>query len=517
MRIKRYFGKTIKQAIRRVREEQGPDTVILSNRKVQGGFEIIAAIDFDEVVLSAESAPPQGYVSVRPPTTASPTSTHRRSTKKSAHRLSTTTSGTKPIWPLTQRVVTPVQNSDLSQMQDELKNVRRLLERQSAAPVKQSHAPAATPAVKPAPNPAQNRALIEMRGELKNLRRLLERQSAATAKQAHAARLAQEAEKRARARAAKPATDRSLSQMRSELKNLRHLVQQQISGLVWGDVARRSPLRGNVLQRLSQMELSPGLCRQIVSELTQASDPERAWRNALGVLAHKLPVTDDDILTQGGMVALVGPTGVGKTTTIAKLAARFVVHHGARYAALVTTDNYRIGAHEQLRAYAKLLDIPFYIAADGKELRAVLSSLVEKKLVLIDTSGLSPNDPRLPEQLAMLKSAIPGIKHYLTLSASARLSALEDVVRAYGSQKLSGCILTKADEVASLGSALSVVATHRLPVAYVSDGQRVPEDLYTARAHSLVSRSVSNMQRNRAARAKNPFAVSQPEEFAHAC
>ena len=141
--------------------------------------------------------------------------------------------------------------------------------------------------------------------------------------------------------------------------------------------------------------------------------------------------------------------------------------------------------------------------------------MVEKKLVLIDTSGLSPNDPRLPEQLAMLKSAIPGIKHYLTLSASARLSALEDVVRAYGSQKLSGCILTKADEVASLGSALSVVATHRLPVAYVSDGQRVPEDLYTARAHSLVSRSVSNMQRNRAARAKNPFAVSQPEEFAH--
>ncbi len=156
MRIKRYFGKTIKQAIRKVREEQGPDTVILSNRKVQGGFEIIAAIDFDEVVLSAESVPPQGYVSVRPPTTASPTSTHRRSTKKSAHRPSTTTSDTKPIWPLTQRVVAPVQNSDLSQMQDELKNVRRLLERQTMASTEQSRTPAPKPATKPTPSPAQN-------------------------------------------------------------------------------------------------------------------------------------------------------------------------------------------------------------------------------------------------------------------------------------------------------------------------------------------------------------------------
>ncbi len=356
-----------------------------------------------------------------------------------------------------------------------------------------------------------------MRSELKNVRLLLERQSAATAKQAHAVRLAQSAAQQARARADKPATDRSLAQMHGEPKNLRHLVQQQISGLVWGDVARRSPLRGDVLQRLSQMELSAGLCRQIVSELTHASDPERAWRNALGVLANKLPVTNDDILTQGGMVALVGPTGVGKTTTIAKLAARFVVRHGARQAALVTTDNYRIGGHEQLRTYAKLLDVPFYIAADGKELRSILNGLTERKLVLIDTSGLSHNDPRLPEQLAMLKSAAPGIKHYLTLSVSARLSALEDVVSAYGSQKLSGCIFTKADEVASLGSALSVVAAHRLPVAYVSDGQRVPEDLYTARAHSLVSRSVSNMQRNSAARAKNPFAVSRPGELARAC
>lgn len=513
MRIKRYFGKTIKQAIRKVREEQGPDAVVLSNRKVQGGFEIIAAIDFDEVVLSAESVPPQGYVSVRPPSTPSSASSYRRPTKKSTYRPSKATSNTKtrPIWPVTQRVVTPVRTGP-SQMRGQ-----RLSRSNSATSAKRPAAPAAAPTVRPAPSPVQSRALVEMRGELKNLRRLLEQQSAATAKQAHAARLAQEAAKQARARADKPATDRSLAQMRGELKNLRHLVQQQISGLVWGDVARRSPLRGSVLQRLSQMELSPGLCREIVSELTQASDPERAWRNALGVLAHKLPVTDDDILTQGGMVALVGPTGVGKTTTIAKLAARFVVHHGTRQVVLVTTDNYRIGAHEQLRAYAKLLDIPFYIAADGKELRAILGGLAEKKLVLIDTSGLSPNDPRLPEQLAMLKSAAPAIKHYLTLSASARLSALEGAVRAYSSQKLSGCILTKADEVASLGSALSVVATHRLPVAYVSDGQRVPEDLCTARAHSLVSRSVSKMLSNKADQVQLPFTATDREGIAHAC
>lgn len=381
MKIKRYFGKSIREAIQKVREEQGPDAVILSNRKVEGGVEIVAAIDFDEVLLDADASTARGQ---------------RR----------------EPFIPTPQtRAATP---------------------------------PRPRPAA-PIPQPAAG---------------------------------------------AEPA----LTEMRRELKNLRGLLERELTSLVWGDVARRNPMQANLLRLLLRLEISPGLCQQIVGELVEAQDARSAWRNALGLLAHKLPVTDDDILTQGGVVALLGPTGVGKTTTVAKLAARFAVRHGARQVALVTTDNFRIGAHEQLRAYAKLLNVPLRIAADHAELHETLKDLSEKRLVLIDTAGMSQRDLRLAEQFELLQGGASAVKCYMVLSATTREAALDEVIRSYRRIRPAGCILTKVDEVGSLGAAMSLVIKHGLPIAYVSDGQRVPEDLYTARAHSLISRSVTMMR-----------------------
>ncbi len=416
MRIKRYFDKNIRDAIRKVREEQGPDAVIISNRKVDGGVEIVAAIDFDEVVLEA------------------------------------------------------------------------------GAPVRHEPSRAATAAPPPAPRPAMGPAA---------------RPAAATV----AAKTAPSA-----APAAGPADtirfpEPALLDMRRELKNLRGLLEQQISSLVWGDLARRQPLRANLLRRLLQLELSPGLCQQLVSELTDDSrdgggratpgaiaetndnDAQKAWRNALGALAHKLPVTGDDILTRGGVVALLGPTGVGKTTTAAKLAARFAARHGARRVALVTTDNYRIGAHEQLRAYARILDVPLRVAADQNELREILKELADRQLVLIDTAGMSQRDMRLAEQIALIRAGSADIQNYLVLSATTREAGVDEIIRYYRHVNPRGCILTKVDEAGSLGGVLSQIIKHKLPAAYVSDGQKVPEDLYTASAHRLISRSDAMMRR----------------------
>jgi flagellar biosynthesis protein FlhF len=398
MKIKRYFGKTMREAIRKVRDEQGPDAVILSNRKVDGGVEIVAAIDFDEVLLDAGA----------------------------------------PVIPATPRPAP------------------------SAARAAGARAPAAAgtaygagdAAKKPAPGAAAASAAI-------------------------------------------PFPEPAILDMRRELKSLRGLLEQQISGLVWGDMARRKPLQANLLRLLLQLELSPGLCQQIVSELSEASagDAQKAWRNALGLLAHKLPVTDDDILARGGVVALVGPTGVGKTTTVAKLAARFAVRHGARKVALVTTDNYRIGAHEQLRAYARLLDAPLRTAADPNELREVLEELADRALVLIDTAGMSQRDVRLSEQFALIRGCHADVRSYLVLSATTREAGVDEIIRRYRNARPHGCILTKVDEAGSLGGVLSQIVRHKLPVAYVADGQKVPEDLYTASAHRLISRSVAMMHR----------------------
>jgi flagellar biosynthesis protein FlhF len=193
-------------------------------------------------------------------------------------------------------------------------------------------------------------------------------------------------------------------------------------------------------------------------------------------------------------VALVGATGVGKTTTIAKLAARYALRHGRERVALVTTDSYRIAAHEQLRTYGRILGIPVRIANNREELTESLKLLSDKDLVLIDTAGMSQRDVRLSQQFSLVEEAAPAIKTYLVLSTTTHRAGLTEVVKTFGKVKLDGCILTKLDETTSLGGAISTLAEHKLPVAYVSDGQRVPEDIHIARAPNLIQRAVQVAQ-----------------------
>jgi flagellar biosynthesis protein FlhF len=200
---------------------------------------------------------------------------------------------------------------------------------------------------------------------------------------------------------------------------------------------------------------------------------------------------ETDIVDQGGIYALVGPTGVGKTTTTAKLAARCVLRHGARKLALVTTDGYRIGAHEQLRIYGRILGVPVHLARDAKALQATLRDLQHTHMVLIDTMGMSQRDRMVSEQVAMFGDT--NIRSLLLLSATSRGDTLDDVVRSYSGLGLSGCILTKVDEAASLASSLDVIIRHNLRMYYVSNGQRVPEDLHLPHRPYLLHRAFKDL------------------------
>lgn len=192
---------------------------------------------------------------------------------------------------------------------------------------------------------------------------------------------------------------------------------------------------------------------------------------------------------------MVGATGVGKTTTIAKLAARYTLKHGQHRVALITTDNYRVAAHEQLRSYARIMGVPMRVTGDADSLREALDSLQDKELILIDTAGMSQRDMMLNKQFSMLQAeGLPPIKTYLTLAANCQRGVLSETGDKFKEMNLAGCILTKVDETTSMGGALSVALENNLPVSYLCDGQQVPEDIHLARAHSLVSRSVSIMQ-----------------------
>ena len=285
--------------------------------------------------------------------------------------------------------------------------------------------------------------------------------------------------------------DGVVQEMMREIRSLRGMLEGQLAGLAWGEMQRNDPIKVEILRQMLAAGFSPALSRQLLEKLPPGGDVSRGTKWIKAALAHNLRAVPagEDIIERGGIYALVGPTGVGKTTTVAKLAARCRLKHGASKLALLTTDSYRIGAHEQLKIYGKILGVPVYAVKDEADLQFTLADLQNKHLVLIDTVGMSQRDRRLAEQVALLTGNGRNVKRLLLVSANAQGSTLEDVVRAYRGADLDGCILTKIDEAISTGGALDVIVRHKLPVHYITNGQRVPEDLHLANAMYLVDRA----------------------------
>jgi flagellar biosynthesis protein FlhF len=273
----------------------------------------------------------------------------------------------------------------------------------------------------------------------------------------------------------------------SEIKSMQARLESQLSDLAWRDLPGRDPAAAGVMREMLAAGFSATLARDLLQTLPQGDvDQAQAWMRT--TLMNRLQVMQDEtgLLDNGGVFALMGPTGAGKTTTTAKLAARFVVRHGADKLALLTTDSYRIGGHEQLRIYGKILGVTVHAVRDAADLRLALSELRNKHTVLIDTVGMSQRDAAVASQVEMLCQAGKPIKRLLLLNATSHGDTLNEVVQAYQTRGLDGCILSKIDEAGSLGPALDCAIRHRLAVHYLATGQRVPEDLHLANRQYLI-------------------------------
>jgi len=402
MKINRFFAKDMRQAIQKVRKTLGSDAVILSNKSVDGGVELVAAIDYDEsavIAAAVDATPPKLEQPSAPPQTASSAAI-----------------------------------ADLSR--------KRVVE-EPQSPIKQ-----------------------KMVGQTKVLPKSGIEQS----------------------------QDPILLEMRQEMQALRRMMENELSELTWHNMGEHKPNTQELLRRLMNIGLSPDICRDVISKLDDVGNIDKAWRKSLYCLASELPIADEDILEQGGAIAIVGPTGVGKTTTVAKLAARFCLRYGSHNVALITTDNFRIGAREQLNTYARILDVPVRSAGTAEELNSALNAFCSKRLILIDTAGMSQRDVQLSEQLSMLKAGNQPVRSILALPATTQQVSLEQAIKAFSAVRLDACILTKMDEAASIGGILSAVIHSKLPIAFTTDGQKVPEDLQLAQPHSLMSRAVALSQ-----------------------
>ena len=270
----------------------------------------------------------------------------------------------------------------------------------------------------------------------------------------------------------------------SEIKNMRNMMQEQMARLSWSDMQQRDPVRSGLLRDMLNVGFSPMLSRQLLEKIP--ADGGLDWLRRM--LGHNLRVAtvQEDVVARGGVYALVGPTGVGKTTTTAKMAARAVVRYGADKVALVTTDSYRIGAHEQLKIYGKILGVSVHAVRDTEDLKLTLSGLKHKHLVLIDTMGVGQRDSRVAEQAQMFDAV--GVQRLLLLNATSSGGTLDDVVKMYGGTSVIGCIPTKLDEAVTLGTVLDVVVRHKLTMHYIASGQRVPEDLHEVNLEYLLHR-----------------------------
>lgn len=281
-------------------------------------------------------------------------------------------------------------------------------------------------------------------------------------------------------RGTRPADDREFRNLREEVHTLRDLLETQLSRLAWNDGVRRNAAATTTMRNLARLGLTQDVVRDIVARLGEGLTARTAWSAPLRLLEASIPVCDDDLIAGGGVFAVVGPTGVGKTTTIAKLAARYALQGRPEDVALVTTDTFRIGAREQLETFGEILGAPVYQAGDGNRLAEVLGLLSSRRLVLIDTAGMGQRDVRLARQLSWLAAADSRVKVLLALPANTQSAGLREIVEAFMVARPSACILTKTDEATSLGGALSALVRGRLPLAYVANGQRVPEDLHCA-------------------------------------
>ncbi|RJF98684.1 flagellar biosynthesis protein FlhF [Noviherbaspirillum saxi] len=282
-----------------------------------------------------------------------------------------------------------------------------------------------------------------------------------------------------------------LAQVMNELRSMRGMLESQLAEIAWGTQQKREPAKATVMRELLSAGFSASLARYLTQNMpkNEMADTGMAWVKS--VLARNLSVigNENEILEKGGVYALVGPTGVGKTTTTAKLAARCVMRHGAGKLALITTDGYRIGGYEQLRIYGKILGVMVHSVKDETDLRIALDELKNKHTVLIDTVGMGQRDKMVADQIAMLSGTDSKVKRLLCLSATSTGETLSEVVRSYRGGGLAGCIMTKLDEAATVGNVLDVMIRQKLSLYYVANGQRVPEDLHVPNQHYLVDRA----------------------------
>lgn len=483
MKLKRFVAADMRSALAKIKEELGAEAVIMSNKRVANGVEIIAGVETKTVSVEdlSSNAADDGSITQRLLKEDSPLSRIIKDdevTLSSSKKASTT--------PVSKEASKP-NSVGGSKAEGFARSLLEILERQKQEQNKAADAKKAANTNSFNNNKVPPAPLSEQSG-LKDL--FVKEKDRDLAKKVETTHGISSYESKESLN-----EKNELSKMRQEVDSIRRLLQFELAGLMSDSKKREEPVRAMIYELL----LSSGFEKQLSQELSENIDADAsfnfAWRQLASIVEKRLTVGQDEIVNEGGIVTLIGPAGVGKTTTLAKLAARFVMRYGPDRVALITADHYRIGAVEQVKTYGRIMGCSTFAIKSLDELPEMLYTLRDKSLVLVDTVGVGLHDERFGTQIAQLKQQSKlKLKHYLVLPATAQRRVLEQAYEHFNSIGLKGLILTKVDESESLADALSLCIKQKLTLSYITDGQRVPEDLSVPVSRTLAVKALSAVE-----------------------
>ncbi len=485
MQLKRFTARDMRTALSLIKEELGPDAVIMSNKRVADGVEIVAGIEGDIPSVKNLAEKRRAAASVA---SSAKIMTEAERIERDLGDDEVSLSGRSAV-PASAAGVERQKSDKNSSSEDFATSLAALLQRAhrtvetevKAAAKAQGNA--ASISREPPP-----KSLAEQEGLAAMFAKTKERLQRDEQLKTHG--MASYAESAGAER--NPTTDDALAKMQDEMAQIRRLLQFELAGLLSQSRERAEPVKAMVAKLLQSAGFITDLADEFSSGISADASFNFAWRELASIIEKRLAVGQDELVQQGGVAVLIGPAGVGKTTTLAKLAARFVMRYGPEQVALVTADHFRIGAVEQVKTYGRIMGCAAFAVKTLTELPELLYTLRDKSLVLIDTAGVGLRDQRFGTQLAQLKlQSSLQLRHYLVLPATAQYRALRQAYQHFAELKLSGLILTKLDESANLGDALSLTIKEKLKLCYITDGQRVPEDLTVPDARSIALKALS--------------------------
>jgi len=499
MQVKRFVAADMRRALELVRQELGPDAIILSSGRVPEGVELLTTTGSDSELMQLQQQPlgKAAFASASPMISDgawAETEVIERAAKQHmgssfAANMASSRAGSTNAGKTGKQLVDEIEQARLRMLASKKveESAKEFLVGKNTvvnAGIPRTAAP--TNLTQPATSSrVQGRKAVAVAPQAKPVVSAAERYPLVDAEMEDKVRISSQ-----------PNRNNELQELQAEIADMRFLLEQQLDRLgASASPMSSSPVLGSIGRRLERLGLPADVVGKVLKGCTKTHSLSNAWPDALANLAHQLPVNGRDLVDQGGVFAFVGPTGVGKTTTIGKLAARYVLQHGADKVAIITTDTYRIAAHDQLRSLARILRVPVRVVDESNSLESLLRNLRHCSLVLIDTAGFRHGDPHLKAQLKALADQ-PQVKSLLVLSCNSQEQMLKASVHAYGAARLQGCVLTKLDETASMGEALGVVIQNRLPVVYTTDGQDIPKNLDVAKAHQLVAKAVALLKSN---------------------